>query len=332
MQPEITVLMPNYNNEPFLKEAIDSILKQTFTNFIFLIIDDGSTDKSVEIIKSYIDKRIVLIEKNNNSGIVDALNIGLAETTTKYFIRMDGDDISSIDRFNILYEFMENNPEIGVCGSDIKTFGNSNELWKNSPDKDKSKARLIFNNGVGHASAIFRTEILKNHSINYSNKHPYMEDYDLFSRLKIHTEFANVNNELYHYRILEHNSTIKNIHTRFDRYRNIYIDILSELNIDPSKENIEKHLEFFIKPTLSFNINEYKQWVDNLLFNNKKYGVYPQKALEEIINERWQQFFFKIVPMSVGKVILYFFISKKIQLNQLIYLMKYKINKLIGRK
>src|SRR5882757_5790861 len=113
MEPAITVLMPNYNNEPFLKDAIDSVLNQTFTNFVFIIVDDGSTDRSVEIIKSYADKRIVFIEKENNSGIVDTLNIGLAQITSTYFIRMDGDDISTNDRFSILYQFMESNPDIG---------------------------------------------------------------------------------------------------------------------------------------------------------------------------------------------------------------------------
>ncbi len=331
MTTDLSVLMPNYNNEPFLRESVDSVLNQTFKNFIFFIIDDGSTDRSVEIIKSYTDKRIILIEKEINSGIVDALNIGLARINTKYFIRMDGDDISSPERFNVLYQFMENNPEIGVCGSNIKTFGNSDELWECSPDRYRSKARLIFNNGVGHASAIFRTEILKNNSVIYSNKHPYMEDYDLFTKLKKYTEFANINSALYYYRILEHNSTVKNVHTRFDRYRNIYKDVLAELNIEPSEKNIELHLEFFINPTLTFDVREYKQWVDYLIVQNKKTGIYPEKAFEAVLKERWELFFFKIVPLNLFQSFNYFIISKRVSINQLKYLAKFKINKFIGR-
>src|SRR3954469_1580225 len=125
MQP-ITVLMPNYNNAPFLKEAIDSILNQTFTNFHFLIVDDGSTDNSVDIIKQYNDPRITLIQKEKNSGIVDTLNIGLERIESTYIVRMDGDDISTPDRLMILYNFMEENPEIGVRGSQIMHFGNEN--------------------------------------------------------------------------------------------------------------------------------------------------------------------------------------------------------------
>lgn len=332
MQPEITVLMPNYNNAPFLKEAIDSILNQTFDNFIFLIVDDGSTDKSLDIIKSYSDKRIVLIEKNKNSGIVDTLNIGLEYITTKYAIRMDGDDISTENRFEVLYNFMEANPETGVCGSEIQTFGDSNDLWKYNTDKDKIKARLIFNAGVGHASCIFRMDVFKKHSISYSNKHPYMEDYDLFSKLKKHTEFGNVTQSLYKYRILKHNSTVKNRDTIFERYRNIYKDVLIELEIDTTQKNIETHFDFFINPTLSFKIIEYKKWLEFLILQNKKTGIYPEKALEEILADRWDIFFFKIAPTSINKNIEYFIATKKISAKKLSYLIKLKINKLIGRK
>jgi len=330
--PEITVLMPNYNNAPFLKEAIDSILNQTFKQFIFLIIDDGSTDNSISIIKSYNDNRIRLIEKEKNSGIVDALNIGLSETKTKYAIRMDGDDISDKNRLKELYNFMEKNPGIGVCGSNIETFGTTNDLWAYSTDKNKIKARLIFNAGVGHASCIYRMEVFKKHNIHYSKKHPYMEDLDLFSRLKHFTEFGNIPSTLYRYRILTHNSTVKNRDTIFQRYRNIYKDILLELNIEPTSDNIEKHFDFFINPNLTFKISEYKKWLNYLISQNKITNIYPQNALEEILQERWDIFFFKIAHLSFKKNIEYFWGSKKLPIKMLIYLLKIKLNKLLNRK
>ncbi len=328
----ITVLMPNYNNAPFLKEAIDSVLNQTFKNFVFLIIDDGSTDSSIEIIKSYNDPRIQLIEKDKNSGIVDTLNIGLRSTNTKYAIRMDGDDISTPTRFETLYHFMENNPKIGVCGSEIQTFGDTHDLWKYSTDGDKIKARLIFNAGVGHASCIYRMSVFKEHSIYYSSKHPYMEDFDLFSRIKNVTEFGNIPTPLYNYRILKHNSTVKNRDTIFERYRNIYKDVLVELSIEPTKENVEKHFDFFINPDLSFKLSVYKNWLDLLISQNKKTNIYPQKALEEILAERWDIFFFKIAPLSIKRNLEYFLVSKKMDLKKLIYLVKLKINRLLNKK
>jgi hypothetical protein len=159
-----------------------------------------------------------------------------------------------------------------------------------------------------------------------------MEDYDLFSKLKKYTEFGNITQTLYKYRILKHNSTIKNRSTIFERYRNIYRDVLTELEIEITQKNIETHFDFFINPTLSFKIIEYKKWLDFLILQNKKTDTYPQKALEEILNERWTSFFFKLVPLQLDKSLSYFFISRKIPFKQFVYLLKYKTNILIGRK
>jgi glycosyltransferase involved in cell wall biosynthesis len=329
---EVTVLMPNYNNERFLKEAIDSILNQTFTNFIFLIIDDGSTDGSIEIIKSYTDKRIVLIEKKKNTGIVDTLNIGLQHVKTKYHIRMDGDDISAPNRIEVLYDFMERNPHVGVCGSNMHCFGTSEYFTNYSLNQDKIKARLIYIGGVSHAGSIYKTGVFKNNSIYYSNDHPYMEDYDLFLKLKTHTEFANVKDILYHYRLLEHNSTVKNRDTLLQRYQEIYKLVLKELNIELTDKNIQLHLEFFLGNLITFKIRDYKNWMETIILKNKDLNIYPHNKLKEILKERWEhELFFKLVPLSLNKTITYFFISKRIKFSQLSYLIKYKINKLIGR-
>ena len=239
MQPTVTVLMPNYNNERFLKEAIDSILKQTFINFTFLIVDDGSTDKSVEIIKGYNDPRIVLIQKEQNSGIVDALNIGIKQINSNYLVRMDGDDISLPQRIQTLTDFMEKNPTVGVCSSQMKLFGNDHQITNYYLESDALKAQLIFNSGLSHPCSIFRTSVLKEHHFQYHHTHPYMEDYDLFYRMKDHTTFANINQVLYHYRLSAHNSTVKNQNTALDRKRGLYKYILTDLQIEPTTKNIE---------------------------------------------------------------------------------------------
>lgn len=333
MQPEVTVLMPNFNNAPFLREAIDSILNQTFPHFVLLIVDDGSTDNSVEIIKSYTDTRIVLLQKEKNSGIVDTLNVGLEHIKTRYFIRMDGDDLSAPNRIELLYAFMENHPDTGACGSNMVHFGTATHTTNYSLDPDKIKARLIFNGGLSHAGSIFRTKIFKDNGVRYSNDHPYMEDYHLFLTLKDYTNFANIPDILYHYRLLDHNSSIKNHHTLLQRYREIYKKVLTELQIELTDKNIDLHLEFFLGNTLSFKVTEYKAWMDTLLAQNKKHAIFPHAALTQIINERWEnEFFFKLVPLPLTKTLTYLFLSKKIKWPRLSYLAKYKINKLIGRK
>src|SRR5688572_768328 len=114
--PLISVLMPVYNAGPYLKESIESVLAQTYDNFEFLIINDGSTDSSEKEILSYNDVRIHYVKCETNSGLIATLNQGLALATGKYIVRMDADDICRPQRFEKQVRFMENHPEIGICG------------------------------------------------------------------------------------------------------------------------------------------------------------------------------------------------------------------------
>src|ERR1017187_7276972 len=121
--PYITVLMPVYNAAPFLREAIDSILNQTFKNFELLIINDGSTDNCEEIILTYKDPRIRYIKNETNIKLISTLNKGIKLSKGKYIVRMDADDISFPDRIEKQVNYMETNPAIALCGTWFSSFG-----------------------------------------------------------------------------------------------------------------------------------------------------------------------------------------------------------------
>lgn len=332
MQALVTVLMPNYNNELYLREAIDSILNQTFKEFVFLIIDDGSADKSIEIIKSYTDERIKIVLKEKNSGIVDTLNLGIQHVSTKYIVRMDADDISHPKRIQLLVDFMESNPEVGVCGSYLSAFGSINETWTQELEDKRIKAKMIHCNAVTHAPAIFRTDVLKKNNIYYTNNHPYMEDYDLFFRLKGLTKFSHIDRVLYYYRVLEHNSTVKNKHTISDRRKEMYKKIITELDIEPTDKNVELHMQFFIGGiAVTYKIEEFKNWIELVLKKNSIRKIYPEKELKELMQQAWKRFFYKLVPLKLSISIDFFRLSKNVSLKQVIYLIKFKVNKLLKR-
>lgn len=328
--PMLTVLMPNYNNGAFLREAIDSVLAQSFPDFRFLIVDDGSSDNSIEIIESYQDQRIHLIRKEKNSGIVDTLNLGIEHISSKYFVRMDGDDISAPDRFKLLVEFMEQNPHVGVCGSHIQLFGDLNDVWKMELDPERIKAKLIYTNSVSHAPSIMRTMVLKEHGVFYRNVHPYMEDFDLFFRLKNLTEFAHLDKVLYHYRILAHNSTVRNQHTAQSRRRGMYKQILTELEIEPSEKNIDLHIQLFVGDIpVTYPIAEYRRWINTLLSSNDRLSIYPKQMLHDFLAESWNGFFYKLVPMPISKSLTFFFHSRIVRWPQFTYLFKVKLNSVL---
>jgi len=117
VEPKVTVLMPVYNGERYLNEAVDSILGQTFTDFEFLIIDDASTDKTPEILRSYDDPRIRVVTNEENLGLSKSLNKGLALARGEFIARMDADDVSYPYRLQVQHEFMTQHPGAGVIGS-----------------------------------------------------------------------------------------------------------------------------------------------------------------------------------------------------------------------
>lgn len=294
--PLVSVLLPNYNNAPFLKEAIDSILHQTFRDFELLIVDDGSTDNSIDIINSYSDKRIKLIRKEVNSGIVDTLNIGLDNIESKYMARMDGDDISVPNRLEKLFCFLEKNESTGVCSSALKVFGNvKEEVWKIDTAPDILKAGLVKGVTTPHAPSMFRMSVLNQNNIRYRKNIPHMEDYDIFFRLKKHTIFFNLSEPLYYYRILEHNITTKNRNSMWDRYKLIYKEVLNELSIESSSDNISMHIELFHRVKPNSSVDELLKYKKLLVSSNNYSQVYPVKAFLTFIETWWNSLYCRLI-------------------------------------
>ena len=155
----ISIIMPAYNAEKYIREAIESILNQTYTDFEFIIINDGSTDKTKEIIKSYSDPRIVYMENEENSGIVVTLNKGLKCAQGEYIARMDSDDISLPDRFEKQIAYMDKHKDVGVLGTSIIIFGEGikEQIYQFDSKYKKAKADLFFNSSLAHPTVMIQS-------------------------------------------------------------------------------------------------------------------------------------------------------------------------------
>jgi glycosyltransferase involved in cell wall biosynthesis len=181
--PLVTVLMPVYNGEKYLKEAIESILDQTYQNLDFLIMNDGSTDNSLSIIESYEDPRIRVITNETNLKLIATLNKGLQLAKGKYVARMDCDDISVSNRIEKQIEFMENNPEVGICGAWVTTIGEkTGYVWKYDLEYDDIKATLLFKSAFAHPTVMMRTSLLREHNLYYDENFVHAEDYEFWQR------------------------------------------------------------------------------------------------------------------------------------------------------
>ena len=134
--PRISVIMPAYNAEKYIREAIDSILAQTYTDFEFIIIDDASTDATASIVESYSDERIRFFRNEHNMGVANTLNRGLDLAVGEYIARMDSDDISLPERFAKQVEFMDTHTDVIVCGSNAIVFGDGINEYKTGVSLD----------------------------------------------------------------------------------------------------------------------------------------------------------------------------------------------------
>jgi glycosyltransferase involved in cell wall biosynthesis len=203
-EPRISVVMPVYNREQYLKESVESILNQTFTDFEFIIVDDQSTDSSWSIIQEYAnnDSRIIAVKNTEKKGCYSARNCGNRLAKSKYIAVMDSDDISLPHRLQTQFDFMEQNPEIGICGSWAKMFGDKDEIMQTLQNHEEIRDFNFFYCSMIHPSVIFRNKNL----ILYSENRSSAQDYDLWSRMIDKLKFANIPEVLLLYRV--HNEQI----------------------------------------------------------------------------------------------------------------------------
>lgn len=205
-KPIISVLMPIYNAEQFLADALESILKQTFKDFELLLIDDGSTDRSVAIADTYAkrDDRIVIIRNGSNQGIVPSLNRGLKKARGKYVARMDADDISLPKRFERQVAFLETNPQVCVVGTSIRFIdevGAMGDVSYGVKDVVLNRWLSLFHNPIAHPTVMVLTETLRRFG-GYDQKAYHIEDFDLWLRMqRKQIGIVSLNEVLVYYRI-----------------------------------------------------------------------------------------------------------------------------------
>lgn len=184
-KPKVTVLMSVYNGERFLKEAIDSILNQTYQDFEFLIIDDGSNDGSREIIQTYKDQRIRFVNNEGNIGLTASLNKGLKLAQGQYIARMDADDVSFPQRLQMQVEFLDRNHEVALLGAWAEVVDDNGKIintWR-YPTKDCAlRWRLLTRNCLVHSSAIYCKDKVLDVG-GYNSAITYAQDYELWTKL-----------------------------------------------------------------------------------------------------------------------------------------------------
>lgn len=211
-KPKISVLMTVYNDQKYLSIAIESILSQSFKNYEFIIVNDGSIDDSLKIIEKYKekDKRIIIINNTTNIGITKSLNKGLLYCKGKYIARMDSDDWSFPDRLQKQYDFMQKNSYLGLSGGTIEVCDkNLNKLnVREYPLTDNSIRNIIFRySPFAHSATIWKAKLMKMVG-GYNSNIPLSQDCELYFKIGQYAKFGNLNTRLIKLRMHKNSSSV----------------------------------------------------------------------------------------------------------------------------
>lgn len=297
--PEISVIMPVYNGEGYLREAIESVLCQTFGDFELIIINDGSTDSSERIIKSFDDGRIVYLRNETNLKLISTLNRGVEVAKGNYIARMDADDRCMPDRFEKQIRFLESHKDIDLCGSWahlINLQGNRTGRLRNVCDPELISCLLLFTCPLLHPSVMGRASVFKENPYNPEMLH--IEDIELWGRLSGRgTAITNIPEYLLEYRWHDSNVSVRNSDFQYRAKCDLLkTRLASLLGREPGPDEMFLH-EFSFNlyskghkcadETLASRVPDERDWLINLSALNAERKSYPETGFNAVLLSRW---------------------------------------------
>lgn len=299
--PKISVIMSTYNTDKeFLKSSIESILNQTYSNFEFIIVCDGSVN-DFNIINEYDDERIVIIKHDKSVGLTKSLNEAIKISKGEYIARMDSDDISLKNRFMVQLNFLEKNKNINICSTFCKYIGDKNNynidlFYK----KEQKKAELFIYNRIVHPSIMIRKSFLSDNNILYDENYKYSQDYELWSRCCKITDIYVIPKVCINYRVHAGQISTAKVQEQNELCRNIYTRNLNSIDFPNAIDNT-KYL-FYLSKKGNYNISyeELKDFINKVVALNRKKNIYDEKELTKIL-------YYRIFVVKFGKMSLFQF-------------------------
>ena len=266
MLKKVTVLMPVYNSEKYLKESIDSILNQTYENFELLILDDASTDNSVKIINSYKDDRIKLFKNEKNKGISYTRNKGVELATGEFIALMDSDDISKKNRLEVEVKFLEKYTEFDVVSSRAEVL-NGEKLYKTHKKIEEfelANIQLMFRDVIINPASMFRKEFINKNNIRYREENFVAEDYDFWVECAKFTNIAILSEALLIYRTGHKNTSSLSLKNNYIERKNlidkIRVQCLNNNGIYLKEEEYLLFNKIFSDPIMKIHIDDIYQY------------------------------------------------------------------------
>ena len=295
--PKVSIVMPVYNGAKHIRESMDSIVAQTFMDWEFLVINEfGSDDGSAEIVKEYEEKdeRFRLIQNTERLGLAESLNLGFRLAQGEYIARLDADDLAHPERLEKQVKFMDDNKDIGICGTYQHHFGENIDWVHRSPvTPEACKARLLFNCVLCHSTLMLRRKTVMENELFYDN-HFLAEDYELWCRASIVTKIANIPEILGEYRWDGTNITAaKKGKLDIESGKLVARNLKRNLDIELTDEECEL-FQGWDNPFGRYSGIEKEEKLDKLqnvlkriYFSNKPQKVFDEKELLSVLACKW---------------------------------------------
>ncbi len=289
--PQLSIIITTYNSGKYISQAIESVLEQTFGDFELIIINDGSTDNTKEIVSAFSDERIKYFENEKNEGIVFSRNKGLKLAQGSYIGMLDADDIAHPNKFELQIDFLKNNPEFGMLGAWAKFIDDEGKhfpgSWKLKAKPQAIPAIMLFKNYFLQSAVLYRKECIG--SFSFKEGFEIGEDYLIWYEILKKWKAWNLQQYLLDYRVHEKSITQNNIEFKREKEREVFKIILSDLEIKPSDEELELHI--LIREGNAIGDIEtllfIEKWLLKIIAQNRLLKIYDTKILERIVFERW---------------------------------------------
>ncbi len=288
--PKVSVVMAVHNGGAYLKEATESILRQSLRDFELIVVDDGSSDESAALLEAFGDARIRILRNQQQLGLSASLNRGADTASGDYIARMDADDVSLPARLAAQVAFLDRHPEVSIVGCWARTIGERPpQTWRYPTADADIRCAFLFHSVLVHSAVMWRRPDFEGHGLRYDEGVERAQDYELWTRAAEHVCFANLPRVLQHYRL--HPDQVGRQQTGAQQAvaDTVRVRELQALGIDSNPAELELHHDLARAhyPPGEAGLDKVEAWFNKLLAANQVSQRYPAEALKRTLGRHW---------------------------------------------
>ncbi|WP_152559969.1 glycosyltransferase family 2 protein [Hymenobacter sp. IS2118] len=285
---KVSVVLPVYNVASYIKDTIESILRQSFQDFELIVLDDCSTDNTVEQLHAFKDDRLKIIVNPKNLGRAGTDNAALQHVRGQYIAKMDGDDICHPERFALQVDYLDQHPEVNVVGSFMQNFGASTYLNRYPAHPNDTQVLTLFTLPTGNPSAMMRSSLFLEEGMHYDGALRQTEDYDFCARYIRQLRIATIQTPLVQYRVPDNAQKKTILNERASVSDVVREQLLRHWGIPFTKREILIYNKIaMLQPLLDVTLSEVERWLHKMVEYNEANPLFDQDALKRGLAQRW---------------------------------------------